>query len=205
MSSVKIPGEIAQNAEFRLYESVEGEDVYWFHRVVSTMDTACGLIKNGSAGIIAADEQTCGRGRYGKSWFSLPGGLYFSWITREEERFPFFLSELVTLSLVETMSSFGIICNIKLPNDIITCDKKKLAGILIEKKGEFYNIGVGINVNNRMDVIETGISMSMLLGRPLDDRTEILKRFISRFHINKKNFSEKEEFYLGKWSVNLIK
>ena len=204
MSFQKIPSDILENKEFKYCRLMEQESVYWFGSVSSTMDVAVYLIEDGITGIIVAEEQTSGRGRYGKKWFSPSGGLYCSWVMKAEERFPFFLSEVVALSLVETMRFFRIICNIRFPNDIIS-QGKKLAGILIERKEDFYNVGIGINVNNKVSCVESGISMNLILDRTIDEIEEVLKRFIICLHINKKNFSENENFYLKKWSDNLIK
>ena len=60
-------------------------DVRWHQSVPSTMDVAAKLAAEGAAHgvVVAAEEQTAGRGRRGSSWASPPGaGLYFSFIAR---------------------------------------------------------------------------------------------------------------------------
>jgi|GEM_PF-951206 len=205
MSSHAILREMVEHGEFISCGILEGETIYRFGIVPSTMDIASLLIDKGRTGIILASEQSRGRGRYGKKWFSSMGGLYFSWAVAEEERFAFYLTELASLSLLESIMSFGIICRIKFPNDIIWKESRKIAGILIEKKGSFYNIGIGINVNNPLHDIETGISMGIILGRTVEDPEEILSRFITLFRKNSESFAEDEDSCMKKWSNNLIK
>lgn len=191
--------------EYKYFKSMEGEDVFFFGRVSSTMDIAGEFIKEGRTAVIVADEQARGRGRYGRFWFSPGGGLYFSWAMKGEGRMPFFISELAAFSLLETIRFFKIICNIKFPNDIISENGKKLAGILIEKKGSFYNIGIGINVNNNVSFADSATSMCLAAGKPFYEKEGILRRFILLFNANKKQFTENEVKCLKKWSDNLIK
>lgn len=191
--------------DFKFYKVIEDEDIYWFGKVPSTMDIASELINIKKEGIIVADEQTSGRGRYGKVWISLPGGLYFSWIMKPEKKISYFISQLISLSLIETMSNFKIICSIKLPNDIIY-NKKKLSGILIEKKDIFYNVGIGINLDNQITDPEKETSISLILknGDSIS-KEEVLREFILRVKENQKKILEDADFSLKKWSSYLIK
>ncbi|MCK9266595.1 biotin--[acetyl-CoA-carboxylase] ligase [bacterium] len=202
-----IPESIKNLEGFRFSKVINGEPVYWFGQTTSTMDIVDKLLKFPNTvitGIIVADEQTQGRGRYGKIWTSNIGGLYFSWLIKAEDNLTTFISELTTFSLVETLKSFKIICGIKLPNDIIY-KGQKISGILIEKKGDFYNIGIGINVSNEISDVKQGVSMSMILGRSVESREEVLGQFINCFRTYKKYFSDNRELYLKKWSNYLIK
>ncbi|MBN1445606.1 MAG: biotin--[acetyl-CoA-carboxylase] ligase [Candidatus Omnitrophica bacterium] len=179
-----------------------GIPVYIFGSVSSTMEEAEKLLAKGKNGIICAEEQFEGRGRYGRKWFSPPGGLYFSWIL-EEGRFSLFLSEILSLSIVESLQTYGISCRIKLPNDIITSGRK-ISGILILKKQGVYIAGVGINVNNAAGDGRERVSMKEIAGRPVE-KHEVLESFIRAFLAYKKAFSENPEAYLQKWSNYLIK
>ncbi|MCM8830426.1 MAG: biotin--[acetyl-CoA-carboxylase] ligase [Candidatus Omnitrophica bacterium] len=184
-------------------EEIEGIPVYFFGSVMSTMDVAECLLKEGKTGIVVAEQQEKGRGRYGRKWFSPYGGLYLSWILKEELLYPLFLSEIISLSVVETLRYFGIDCRIKLPNDIIT-GGKKIAGILIVKKDNWYIAGIGINVNNPVEDRKQQVSIKDITGKEVDNK-KVLEQFIKIF------FHYKEDFYtdtsrpLKQWSEYLIK
>ncbi|MEJ5165942.1 MAG: biotin--[acetyl-CoA-carboxylase] ligase, partial [Thermoanaerobaculia bacterium] len=95
--------------------------------------------------LLFAREQRKGKGRGGKSFYSPKGGIYFSILL------PDFLPE-TTLPLKvglffakKLKSKFKIPVKVKWPNDLII-DGKKFGGILIEGKGSFGIVGVGINL-----------------------------------------------------------
>ena len=105
--------------------------------------------------IVIAGSQTAGRGQRGNAWSSAPEmNLTFSAVL-EPGRLPaemqFYLSEIVSLSVAETLSEYGIGAKVKWPNDIYA-GEKKIAGILIENyiMGPLIKrsvAGVGLNVN----------------------------------------------------------
>ncbi len=180
---------------------IQGVPVYCYGKVASTMNVAEDILNKGKTGIITATEQSEGRGRYGRNWFSKPGGLYISWILESKEFSH--LSELLALAIVKTMESLGIVCKIKMPNDIIT-DGRKIAGILIIKNGDFYIAGIGINVNNEVGDISARVSVKQILGREVKP-TDVLEQFVKTFLISKKQFAEDERLSLQTWSQYLIK
>lgn len=100
----------------------------------------------------AAETQTAGRGRREKKWFSGYGGAWFSTAIKEDRnmtqeewlKIPIVVCYAV-LNYLEKKTSLQL--KYKWTNDIY-CNGKKLAGILVEKSGEFFIVGVGINVNN---------------------------------------------------------
>ena len=180
---------------------INGEKVYFFDELTSTMDLANKLITQNKTGVVVAKKQTEGRGRYGRKWDSAEGGLYFSII--EETIKTEHLSEIISLSIVETIKEYGINCKIKFPNDIIYRNKK-IAGILIEKKGEIYIIGIGINVNNYINEEINGISMKEILKREVKVE-KVLEKFLIQYKLNREGFQKNKKFYLKKWSDFLQK
>ena len=128
--------------------------------------------------VVVAGHQTAGRGQRGNKWCSNAGeNLLFSILVRPGEQLrvdkQFLLSQVVALSLHDTMKCYGIDAKLKWPNDIYV-ENRKLAGILVELdySGAFVEqaiIGIGINVNQelfpQMDRIP--VSMKMLFGRNL--------------------------------------
>jgi len=148
------------------------EDVYYYKTVDSTNDRAKEIGK--PKVLVIAEEQTAGRGRYGRRWISERGGLYFS-ITVPSlpiEDVP----KLTLTAGVAVAEAIG--GRLKWTNDVLM-DGKKVCGILCELFGEIENplivVGIGINVNNPVPPYAT--SLSKLHRRTLD-RGEVLERVL---------------------------
>lgn len=100
-----------------------------------------------------AEHQTAGRGRAGRTWHSVPGGvLTFSlaWYFPQSTQALLGLPLAVGVALAETLLALNVPVQLKWPNDILK-EKKKLAGVLIETSaakdgGSWAVIGVGLNL-----------------------------------------------------------
>lgn len=105
--------------------------------------------------VVLAEQQSNGQGRRGRTWYSPFGSnLYLSLLWR----YPFgpaqlgCLSLFIAVAIVRALKKFGIDdVGVKWPNDIYW-KNKKLAGILLEMRGEANGpsaivIGVGINIS----------------------------------------------------------
>ena len=134
-----------------------GQRVYHFFRVGSTMDEAGARAAAGDphGTIVAAEEQTAGRGRLGRVWLSeKAAGLYVSLLLRPN--LPPVAAPLLTLAcgLAVAEAVAGVThrsTDIRWPNDVLLEDRK-CAGILLEMSAEPERIkhvilGMGINVN----------------------------------------------------------
>lgn len=136
---------------------------YYFEELGSTSDWARELVlrANGSAQIdgtlVLANNQTKGRGRFGRQWISAPGkSLLFTQIRRSRQAFT--QETLLSSSLAPALAVCAAVehClpslspGLKYPNDVLL-NGRKIAGTLVEKiqVGEytFFLTGVGINVN----------------------------------------------------------
>jgi len=129
----------------------------YFDSIGSTNDEALAWAAAGAPdlSIVVADEQTRGRGRLNRKWFTPKGsGLAFSLILRPSADQRPHLSRtvgLAALSIAESCSRLGLAPRIKWPNDILL-NGKKTAGILIENiwSGDDVDslvIGMGINIH----------------------------------------------------------
>ena len=110
----------------------------------STQQEARRLIAEGKAkqgDIIVADEQTAGRGRFGRSWISPNGGLYATVILSSDP----LLSLKAGLAIVRVLRSAGLDAGLKWPNDVLV-EGCKIAGILVETDGELALVGIGLNL-----------------------------------------------------------
>ena len=140
-------------------------DPLWLERTPSTQDWLREALAGGhdlpDGFVVAAREQTAGRGRQGRAWSAPPGeGLAFS-ILLHDAPAPRQLSSLPQAGasgLARALADEGLSPTLKWPNDLLVggC---KLAGLLAERFGAYACLGIGLNVN------QTGASLAPL-GRP---------------------------------------
>ncbi len=128
----------------------------FFQSIGSTNDEAHTWSAQGAAdlSLVIADEQTAGRGRSGRKWFTPPGtALAFSLILRPnvaERKYPAQMTGLGAVALAESLQAHGLSAQIKWPNDVLI-NLHKVAGILVESvwmgdRLEAFILGIGINV-----------------------------------------------------------
>ena len=129
------------------------------HEIESAMDFAKKLFENVKPPfIVVADIQKKGRGQYKKEWESPYGGLWFTEVL--EINTPLGLSTYISIPIMRILKKYVQDVKIKWPNDILV-ENKKIAGILIEIKGNIAFIGIGINVENEIpdELKEIAISL----------------------------------------------
>ena len=146
----------------------------YLSRVGSTSDYLKSFIATGTARVAVSEEQTGGRGRFGRSWHSPAGmGLYVSYLcfpasevgrTEDLTR----AAALSVLRAIATWSGPGAALRIKRPNDVLL-GGKKCAGILIEMGSQtdriqWAIIGIGVNLFHRSfprELASTATSLSL--------------------------------------------
>jgi len=120
--------------------------------------------------VVLAEEQTAGRGRFGRVWYSeKSSGIYCSIILRP--KLPPALAPAITLMAGVAAhralsSSTGLKFDIRWPNDLLT-GGKKVCGILTEMSADLdclhhVVLGIGVNVNHREIPAELSASASSL-------------------------------------------
>lgn len=144
--------------------------IHVFKSVESTNLTAKKMALDGApAGtVVIAEEQTKGRGRMGRRFYSPPaGGIYMSFILAP--RFDVSKSVLITTAASVAVckaieEATGISCRIKWVNDIYK-GEKKICGILTEAVTDFESghieyivLGIGINYNTPRSAFPEDIS-----------------------------------------------
>ena len=165
----------------------------FFESIGSTNDEALTWASQdaGDLSIVLADEQTNGRGRLGRKWFTpAKTALALSLILRptpNEIKYPARVTGLGALALTDAISKLGLRPQIKWPNDVLI-NGKKTAGILVESAwtGEMVDafvLGLGINVMRTSvppadQVLFPATSMETELGQPID-RIEFLHDVLS--------------------------
>lgn len=167
--------------------------------------------------IIIAEEQTAGRGRMKKNWFSDKEGLWTTLLLRPSIPANK-ASELTLLTAVALRDALHQLTDlpigIKWPNDLLIGDKK-LCGILTEMQGEqdridYVLIGIGLNVNQDETSWDTSIrdiatSLKIETGKAWDKK-EIVQTLL-------KYFENTYEMYLkdgfktikSRWEKNAFK
>ena len=123
--------------------------------VPSTGSTNADLLARALAGepegvVLAAEEQTAGRGRMGRTWVSPPyAALTFSLLIRPDVPparrgwLPLLTGVAVAAAVTEVT---GVHASLKWPNDLLA-GEAKLAGILAEAAGDAVVVGIGLNVS----------------------------------------------------------
>ena len=125
-----------------------------YKNVNSTNDIAIKIIKNSNnkSGMIIADKQKKGRGKYGKKWISFKGNIFVT-IFFNFDKNSLSLKKMTHINCFLTKKLLLLYCkkkiSIKPPNDLLV-NKKKISGILqevIKKNKETYMVvGIGINI-----------------------------------------------------------
>ncbi|MGI8925227.1 MAG: biotin--[acetyl-CoA-carboxylase] ligase [Tepidiformaceae bacterium] len=126
--------------------------------------------------LVLAEQQTAGRGRRGRSFWSPSGGnLYFTFVLRTSLEVHRLLPLSVPLAVVRACRAEGVDARIKWPNDV-WLDGAKLGGILIDADlapgGPVAFPGIGLNVNTdpteRPELARIATSFRKALGRDVD-------------------------------------
>lgn len=164
-----------------LHNKIIGKNLIVLDSVNSTNDY---LKKLGNEGcengtVVAAREQTRGKGRLGRTWQSKKDdGIAFSVLLRPNVA-PSEVSAITPLAGLAVCKAIReytkLDCVIKWPNDIIV-GRKKLVGILTEMSAEFDAVeyvitGIGINVDHTSFPEEIAFKATSLLletGRHID-------------------------------------
>jgi BirA family transcriptional regulator, biotin operon repressor / biotin---[acetyl-CoA-carboxylase] ligase len=153
--------------------------LHLFETVSSTNQILWNLLAQDAAPgcVVIANEQTAGRGQWGRQWMSSLGGLYLSVAianSAAENPAAFSLPKLnainsyqLTLAtawgIAKQLRNCGVPVEIKWPNDLVLVNRK-LGGILTETKvhkGEITQAIIGVGVNWANPVPDTGINLEI--------------------------------------------
>jgi BirA family biotin operon repressor/biotin-[acetyl-CoA-carboxylase] ligase len=160
-----------------------------------TGSTNADLLARAAAGpaegtVLAAEEQTAGRGRLGRQWVSPPrAALMFSVLLRpatvpaaQRGWLPLLAGVAIAAALhAET----GVDTRLKWPNDVLA-GGAKLAGVLAEQSGDQIVVGAGINVTTSADELPPGPPGALpatslrAAGATMTDREPLLAAILAR-------------------------
>ena len=137
----------------------EGVELYFYDSIDSTNTQAKRLLAEGLSGkaLITANEQTAGRGRQGRSFYSPKNtGIYYSYVFHPQKTLAdaVFITTAAAVSVIRAIERLSAVKpTIKWVNDVYV-EGKKVCGILTEAVSDFENgalesviVGIGINVS----------------------------------------------------------
>ena len=151
--------------------------------------------------VIYAGNQTAGRGRLSRKWCTSKGdNIYASIVLKPSDNIKDVYSNLtqyLCLVLSEVLEEYGVLSEIKWPNDI-RINKKKISGILAEavsssNKLEGIILGFGVNLNCSKNFIDNinqpATSLNLETGLKIN-RGIFLKKVIDKFCLRYNKFIE---------------
>ncbi|ETT34269.1 MULTISPECIES: biotin--[acetyl-CoA-carboxylase] ligase [Paenibacillus] len=177
----------ATGLQLALDTTVFGRKAVLLASTLSTQGDVLKLAEQGQAegAVVIAEEQTGGRGRFGRQWFSPPGkGIWMSVLLRPDlplQHTPqlTLLTGVAVCRAVRACS--GADAGIKWPNDVLI-DGRKVCGILLESTVEDHEVryciaGIGVDVNfdpedYPEDLTTIATSLKMETGQSVD-RTKL--------------------------------
>jgi len=175
--------------------------VRYFNVLGSTNDAAKSWADAGASdlSLVIADEQTAGRGRLQRRWFTPPGAaLAFSLILREKRlagsTMPLseFVPRYTALGALAVSQAIRMDCHlessIKWPNDVLL-DGRKVAGVLTEAHWQGNQLdalilGIGINVKPEAippekDLLFPATCINTVMGSPIN-RLQLLRSVVEQ-------------------------
>lgn len=131
----------------------------YFEQTSSTNDVALAWAAEGAAdlSLVYAEEQTSGRGRGKRNWFTPPNAaLAFSLIIRPspaEQHSTLLFTALGALAVCEAIALADLQAEIKWPNDVLL-NRRKVCGILAESvwtgaRLDSIVMGIGVNITSQ--------------------------------------------------------
>ncbi len=205
----------AQSIKLNLKKDI---DVLYLSTVDSTNNYCKRLLAEGRQGafLVAADRQTAGRGRQGKSFYSPAGtGIYFSLVIRPDTSLQNAVTATTAAAVAVCKAIEGLTDKkpkIKWVNDVYL-DGKKICGILTEAITNFEEgtvdsviVGIGINISTDdfpKDIedagsLNTNVSKSKLVAETVNELMNIAagdyKSFIDYYRSHSLVIGEKIRF-----------
>lgn len=194
--------------------------IRYFERTGSTNDEARRWAAEGAPdfAVVVANEQTAGRGRSGRTWYSpADSSLAFSVVVHPHSMEPYTLPRLTALGALAVNEVFhqqyGLPAQIKWPNDILI-HRQKVGGVLAEALWEGEHIqalvlGIGLNIAPEAARIANqfapnraipATSVEAVLGKPVD-RLKLLRAVLETMLIWRERIST--QAFLATWEANL--
>ena len=166
-------------------------NILWLDTIDSTNSEALRRLAELPSGtVLAAREQTAGRGQRGNTWFSQPGkNLTFSLVLKNlplAAAQAIRLNFLFSVAVADFLQDRGVEAAIKWPNDIYV-GGRKICGMLIENtlgpggKLAASVVGIGLNINQKeFPQLANATSLALCTGKGVG-LEESLEAFLTIF------------------------
>lgn len=178
-----------------LKTNIAGKKLKVLETTVSTQEEAKALAEAGApeGTLVVAEEQTGGKGRLGRKWFSPKGkGIWMSLVLRPKQPLHY-MPQLTLLTGVAVCRAVrrttGVMAGLKWPNDLLV-DGRKICGILLESAAEdeyvrYCIAGIGISANLDPDdypdeLKSVATSLKIEAGHPVD-RVQLIAAAMEEF------------------------
>ncbi|MFQ5723889.1 MAG: biotin--[acetyl-CoA-carboxylase] ligase, partial [Terriglobia bacterium] len=184
---------VPQLLQPRLRGTGLGRRIHHFFKTGSTNTVALRLAAEGEphGTLVIAEEQTAGRGRLGRSWYSeKTSGLYLSILLRPElspQQAPLLTLAAGLAGRDAVAEVTGLEADLRWPNDLLL-GGRKVCGILTEMQAESHRIhyvvvGIGVDVNHaQMPAELEGIATSLRLAAGHQvSRLDLLTHLLAAF------------------------
>ncbi|MBI2930569.1 MAG: biotin--[acetyl-CoA-carboxylase] ligase [Planctomycetes bacterium] len=146
----------ADSIRARLHTRIVGRKIVCLEVCESTNDRAWQEALAGAPDgtTVFAEEQTKGRGRFGRTWFAPRGtAVLCSVVLRPQiqvERVPLITASAALAAAEAVEDIAGVEARIRFPNDVLV-GGRKIAGILVESRfissqPDLFIVGIGVNV-----------------------------------------------------------
>ncbi len=160
---------------------------YFLKSTTSTNDVAIKKIKQGlNSGIIVANKQTRGRGRYGNKWIYMKNNLFMSVFFNLSSSMNLRKLTITSCKIVKK-SLFKILkikITIKKPNDLLI-NNKKVCGILQEilfyERNKFAIIGIGVNIHTSPNIYNYPTTYLNFFTKKKINKTKVFEEIKKNF------------------------
>lgn len=188
-----------------MIKSTIWKNFYHFDSLGSTNTKAEEMISRGiSSGIVLADEQTEGKGRLDRSWYSQKGNIFVSFFAVAPDSGTITASSIAAAESVYETAALYINDTqlfLKWPNDLLAGNNpmRKCSGILGKAvsngRRNFYIIGIGLNIitpDKKLKYTWPPASLQEISGKELE-RNDVLVNLVTAME---RNFTlEKAQLY----------
>lgn len=171
-----------------------GVALFAFERVDSTQSIARRIVdrmiaedEEPPAFVVAALEQSAGRGRRGRSWESARGlGIWATAVVRAPRTLLPSIPMRAGVALADVCREVGADARVKWPNDLVV-GGRKLGGLLVDVVGRgdgdaWALVGFGVDCSHRAEELPGPNATSLALangGRPMPALADLLPRFVA--------------------------
>ncbi|MGD1930139.1 MAG: biotin--[acetyl-CoA-carboxylase] ligase [Leptolyngbyaceae cyanobacterium] len=156
-------------------------DLCLYDSLPSTNREAWRLVEQGrGAGtVVIARQQSAGRGQWGRTWVSSPGGLYLSLVLEPELAIT--EANLLTMAsawgVATSLENLGITLQIKWPNDLVS-QGQKVGGILTESRVGQNTVAVAAGRSPTPDLQHAVIGLGVNWRNPLPPNATSIRRLL---------------------------